>query len=527
MAWINPKTTWKATDYVQYSDFNRIKNNLNHIQGMAATLFGSFGYTNMGGDRTTSSYCYASDFNDIENNLYSINHNSYRLDIGTKKTFSNNGYTIDYVELNRIESACLQLYNKLTSQTANNTAPTISITSNTTDWTNSATYTVTGKILANGNGIGGKQVYYTEGGVEKTKAITLQSDGTFSITVPLATGSNEIIIRARDASGNLAVAKFIKQRETTTPTLTIVAPTSSSSTNPSVATSTSYTAHGTVSDKGGSGIKKVTVNGNNATISNGEWRYTLTGLKRGELNTVHVEAIDNAGNRTTTTRYMMLDATAPSLAITSASGYVWSQTYALTGTVSDAHSGVASVKINNVAVAVSNGQFSKNFTLGVGTTTFTIVATDNAGNSNTITHSVTFDNTAHGATLSTSLIVPTYRHADAGGSGGRGASVGREWITDFYAERGASNLMDGTGASVWAKAWFNANINLTVLPNYSSIKRIVIGRYGYGSQTIEVNGATATSFEDYDASSGTEYQMGHEISRSAKAGISSLTYYYA
>ena len=31
MAWINPKTDWTKNDRFNYSDYNRIKNNLNYL----------------------------------------------------------------------------------------------------------------------------------------------------------------------------------------------------------------------------------------------------------------------------------------------------------------------------------------------------------------------------------------------------------------------------------------------------------------------------------------------------------------
>lgn len=286
-----------------------------------------------------------------------------------------------------------------------------------------------------------------------------------------------------------------------------------------------YTLEGSAYDDE-SGIASVKVNGVTVAIQNYAFSKTIN-LSSGD-NTITISATDTAGNTSTKTIHKYYDALAPQVSITSASGYIASSTYMVTGVASDSQSGLASVTVDGVAVSVgSDGSFARTLYNISGSKTITVVATDNVGRSTTKTVTVTYDTSAHAATLSTSLIVPTYRDADAGGSGGRGASVGSKTITDYYAQRGASNLMDGTGAYVWAKAWFNANVNLTVLPNYTSIKRVVINRYGYGQLVISVNGAASTSFEDYDFSEGTEYQMGHEIYRSAKAGISSLYYYYA
>lgn len=121
--WTTPKTDWfgetvdgiYSGDYFNASDYNRIKNNLNYLYELAQKLYSSFTITSMGNDKTYSDFFYLDDINNIENNLYTL-----FLKI-LKKTIAKTRYyyyskTPDYTELNRIESATLELYNKLTAQ---------------------------------------------------------------------------------------------------------------------------------------------------------------------------------------------------------------------------------------------------------------------------------------------------------------------------------------------------------------------------------------------------------------------------
>ena len=66
------------------------------------------------------------------------------------------------------------------------------------------------------------------------------------------------------------------------------------------------------------------------------------------------------------------------------------------------------------------------------------------------------------------------------------------------------------------------------LPNWNKIKRVVISRYGQGSQTFNPNGTQTTlSFSDSASASTAEHQVGDYADAGCTAGIKSLTYYYA
>lgn len=121
MAWQTPKTDWTADDRFNISDYNRIKNNLMHLQDLGNEIYAWFVLGNMGADKTSyAGYWKPSEFNLFESNLELIKNAFPVSDIGTRKTFFENAPFIDYAELNRIESAMLKYYQMGTEQKAIN-----------------------------------------------------------------------------------------------------------------------------------------------------------------------------------------------------------------------------------------------------------------------------------------------------------------------------------------------------------------------------------------------------------------------
>lgn len=125
MAWTTPKTDWYGAndengvyhgDRFNAVDFNRIKNNLAYLRELAITMYAEFSIVSLGTDRTTSSYFYADEINQLEQNLVTINANTIKRSYGSSPTYNDNGKTMDYRELNRLEGAILDLYDKLTNQ---------------------------------------------------------------------------------------------------------------------------------------------------------------------------------------------------------------------------------------------------------------------------------------------------------------------------------------------------------------------------------------------------------------------------
>lgn len=124
MAWSEPKTNWHCEtvngvytgDRFNAVDFNRIKNNLAYLQNLAARLYNDFTVNPLGSDKTFSDYFYADEINKMEETLSAINEKTFKRDYGTARIYVDNGKTMTFDELNRLESACLDLYNRLTNQ---------------------------------------------------------------------------------------------------------------------------------------------------------------------------------------------------------------------------------------------------------------------------------------------------------------------------------------------------------------------------------------------------------------------------
>lgn len=125
MAWIQPKTNWQGGynnageytgDYFNLADYNRIKNNLQELRDMAIKLYPEFSIAT-GADWTSyATIPRAADINQLETNLETIRSKTFLFQTGTRKTYFGNAAAIDYIELNRLESATLLIYKNLIGQ---------------------------------------------------------------------------------------------------------------------------------------------------------------------------------------------------------------------------------------------------------------------------------------------------------------------------------------------------------------------------------------------------------------------------
>lgn len=124
MAWSTPKTDWNGEtvdgvyigDRFNAVDFNRIKNNLEYLRELAIKMYEEFSIQSLGSDRTPKDFFYADEINAMEDNLKTINNNSLKRSYGNVPVYVDNGNTMDFKELNRLESAILDLYEKLTNE---------------------------------------------------------------------------------------------------------------------------------------------------------------------------------------------------------------------------------------------------------------------------------------------------------------------------------------------------------------------------------------------------------------------------
>ena len=124
MAWSTPKTDWNGEtvddvyigDRFNAVDFNRIKNNLEYLRELAIKMYEEFSIQSLGSDRTPKDFFYADEINALEDYLKTINNNSLKRSYGNVPVYVDNGNTMDFKELNRLESAILDLYEKLTNE---------------------------------------------------------------------------------------------------------------------------------------------------------------------------------------------------------------------------------------------------------------------------------------------------------------------------------------------------------------------------------------------------------------------------
>lgn len=113
--WIEPKTNWYATDYINIEDYNRIKNDLAELREMAIRLYPEFSIV-VNPDKTWGDYPYADEINQLEHNLESIRNNTFPFQTGQSQTYYDNQAYIDWQELNRLESACKIIHDNLQGQ---------------------------------------------------------------------------------------------------------------------------------------------------------------------------------------------------------------------------------------------------------------------------------------------------------------------------------------------------------------------------------------------------------------------------
>lgn len=122
MAWTTPKTDWYGAvdangvysgDRFNAEDFNRIMNNLQCLRDLAIKIYKEFDIASVGDDKTVTDYFYADEINQLEENLNTINTHTMNLSYGATPVYMDNGNIMDFTELNRLEGATLDLYEKI------------------------------------------------------------------------------------------------------------------------------------------------------------------------------------------------------------------------------------------------------------------------------------------------------------------------------------------------------------------------------------------------------------------------------
>ncbi|MBT0653541.1 hypothetical protein [Geomobilimonas luticola] len=247
-------------------------------------------------------------------------------------------------------------------------------------------------------------------GYQITKSSTAPTSGWLTsapASVTAVEGNNTFYAWARDAAGNVSLAKSAsvtvtlpQAGDTIKPTLTVSALANGTQTN-----KVTLNISGSASDAGG--LQSVTVNGQAVTVNaDGSFSTALT-LVAG-ANTVTVIATDKAGNQTTDTRTITFDPTAPVLTVSApADNSTTSQSFiTLNGTINEASS--VSVSVNDGApqsASISGTTYSATVYLVAGVNTITVNATDLAGNITTVKRTVSY--TATTSNLSLAVTYPT------------------------------------------------------------------------------------------------------------------------
>lgn len=115
--WQQPKTDWRAGEFFNVQDYNRIKGNLNEIRAQALILWPEFEFEEMGADKTYQDYSfYADEINKVEANIDHICAGTYPFETGARQTFYDNQPFAGWKELNRIEEACRLMYGNITGR---------------------------------------------------------------------------------------------------------------------------------------------------------------------------------------------------------------------------------------------------------------------------------------------------------------------------------------------------------------------------------------------------------------------------
>ncbi len=120
MAWIPPKTDWKATDgFDLYTDYFRIKNNILWLQHLISEEHAPFPIMEMQ-DYGIDDIGFADFYNNVERNIDILADAGFRNPkIPPTKTWVANKAIWTHADLNRIEWSLLIIYNDILNTWAN------------------------------------------------------------------------------------------------------------------------------------------------------------------------------------------------------------------------------------------------------------------------------------------------------------------------------------------------------------------------------------------------------------------------
>lgn len=209
------------------------------------------------------------------------------------------------------------------------------------------------------------------------RPVTL-SGSMFQTSVNLVEGENTIIVKSCDIAGNCAIETVVGDRDSTPPILTVTNPPTNDEmlVNVEEIEVTGLTEYGV----------ELTIDGTDVTVED-SGSFTKTVFLTEGLNSIIVRAEDDFGNSAQITRKVRRDTIPPELTVTApVDGFLTRESQVeIKGTVEMG----ATVTLNGDGVSTMAGTFSKIVDLKTeGVNNFTVVAVDDAGNSETVTFKV-------------------------------------------------------------------------------------------------------------------------------------------
>ena len=235
-----------------------------------------------------------------------------------------------------------------------------------------------------------------------------ENDGHYYPVTIKATDDADNVTTKNDTDATLGSSLKLRVKEKVAPVITITYPTASAlitNSKPVIKWKVTDDDSGVDPDTIGITIDSAgKVTGSAITkspVSGGyECSYTPTEALGEGQHTIKVDASDNDGNAATQkTVTFKVDTIPPTLSVTAPAddSVTNNSSCTVSGTTNDTTSSpvTVTVKLNNGAAeeveVAENGSFTKQLTLAAGANTITVVATDAAGKSTTVTRTVTLD----------------------------------------------------------------------------------------------------------------------------------------
>jgi hypothetical protein len=220
--------------------------------------------------------------------------------------------------------------------------------------------------------------------------VTVNPNGEFSHALNLVNGVNTVTVIAEDKATNITSDIRTITLDQTAPNLTITAPADNS-----VTAQTLAIISGSIDESANVDVTS-SLDGKQTATMNGNIFNANVNLSQG-LNTINIDATDLAGNVSSAKRSITFDPLKPTVAITTPDDDLTIRSGSVTvsgmvnGTISDIASVVISADGKEYSPSVNNGSFTQqlNFTVD-NTYPITVTATDQAGNSTTVTRNVIY-----------------------------------------------------------------------------------------------------------------------------------------